>query len=500
MFHFLSSLNLPLLFLLLFQFSSKLKSLIALPSVINTCFPKLFFFLFLLNSQISSHSFMTLSSSLLENVGGLDRNNLSTIIQHLGISDELEHSYPTSEYLDIDAFISQMPKTESIFSIFTLNIECLSAKFDKICALLQVLSDSNIYFSAIAIQETWLPENFDYSLYTIPGYNAIHHGYTCGKKGGLITYVNERFTISKRDLYKTSNHWEGLIIDIMHDDLPKKITLANIYRPPRDNNSNKSVQYFLEPMSTLIETISNENSLFFCCGDFNLDLLKLEQRSIFQEYFDMFVLKGIIPLITLPTRFSKKNATLIDQIFCKYSGISKDMHSGILVTKISDHLPCFTYIDLIKRKHKQPKYVKIRVNTEQALDDFRNDLSESLLSENFANDLTQDPNISYDMLNSIIHSSKEKFLPIRIVKFKKYKHKISPWMTKGILKSMKAKDKLYKKLKKTNPEAHDYPLLEHNFKTYCSMTQKCIRLAKSSYYHTQFERYKLDIKNLEPNK
>ena len=185
---------------------------------------------------------------------------------------------------------------------------------------------------------------------------------------------------------------------------------------------------------------------------------------------------------------------MIDQIFCKHPGTSQNSNSGIFVTKISDHLPCFSFIDILKPKNKHSKFVKIRTNTEEALINFKNDLTESLLNAKFENEITQDPNISYNKLESIIQSSREKFLPVKIVKFKKYKHKISPWMTNGILSSMREKDKLYKKLKKTSHQAHDYPLLENKSKLYCSMTQKCIRLAKSSCYHTQFEKYKCDIK------
>ena len=39
-----------------------------------------------------------------------------------------------------------------------------------------------------------------------------------------------------------------------------------------------------------------------------------------------------------------------------------------------------------------------------------------------------------------------------MVKFKKYKHKKCNWITKGIIKSIKYRDNLYKKLKLT---AHD---------------------------------------------
>ena len=242
------------------------------------------------------------------------------------------------------------------------------------------------------------------------------------KKGGLITYVEEKFTINKRNLYTPSIHWEGLFIDIMHDNLPQKITIGNIYRPPRDNNSNKQIEYFLVPISSIIEEIAKENSNVLCSGDYNIDLLKLEDRQKFQEYFDLFLSKGIIPQITLPTRFSKRNATLIDQVFCKLLGKNTNVKSGIFVNKISDHLPCFTYFDMMESKNKIPKFVKIRVNTEEALTNFKNYLKESLTNMIFESDVSVDPNITYDKLDNLVQLSKDKFLPIKTVKFRKYKH------------------------------------------------------------------------------
>ena len=110
------------------------------------------------------------------------------------------------------------------------------------------------------------------------------------------------------------------------------------------------------------------------------------------------------------------------------------------------------------------------------------------------NELHQDPNTNHDKLENAIHLSKEKCLPVKIVRLKKYKHKISPWMTNGILSSIKIKDKMYIKLKKMNPLSNNYSTLDNELKIYCKMLQKCVRLAKSSYYHTQFQRCKSNIK------
>ena len=65
----------------------------------------------------------------------------------------------------------------------------------------------------------------------------------------------------------------------------------------------------------ILKKLKNERSAVIIGGDFNINLLRLNEREKFQEFYDMFVTDNLYPEITLPTRFSKNNATLIDQIF-----------------------------------------------------------------------------------------------------------------------------------------------------------------------------------------
>ena len=46
--------------------------------------------------------------------------------------------------------------------------------------------------------------------------------------------------------------------------------------------------------------------------------------------------------------------------------------------------------------------------------------------------------------------AKSKHFQPREVSFDKYKHKISPWISSGIIHSIKYRDSLYRKLKKTD--------------------------------------------------
>ena len=88
----------------------------------------------------------------------------------------------------------------------------------------------------------------------------------------------------------------------------------------------------------------------------------------------------------------------------------------------------------------------------------------------------------------------EKYFPEKCVKFNEYKHKLSNWITSGILKSIDFKDKLYKRLKTYSPENSEYERLKHNLKLYNGYLNQCIRTAKKQFYHNEFSKYKNDVR------
>ena len=111
-----------------------------------------------------------------------------------------------------------------------------------------------------SIQETWLNGNDYASMYNIPGYNMIHQGKICCGHGGLIIYLNDKYTHPVRKyLYKDSTVWEGLFIYISGETVSKKITLGNSYKPPKNNNNNPNITTFINEFSPLLHTLSHEN-------------------------------------------------------------------------------------------------------------------------------------------------------------------------------------------------------------------------------------------------
>ena len=78
----------------------------------------------------------------------------------------------------------------------------------------------------------------------------------------------------------------------------------------------------------------------YLCGDFNIDLLKLNVKDHYNTFFNNLIAAGYFPRISLPTRITNHSATLLDNI---YSTELDSNESGILVNNISDHQMIYTY-------------------------------------------------------------------------------------------------------------------------------------------------------------
>ncbi len=63
--------------------------------------------------------------------------------------------------------------------------------------------------------------------------------------------------------------------------------------------------------------MEKEKSESIITWDFKINLLKINVKNLISEFFDTLSANSFYPKIKMPTRFSNKNGTLIDNIFCK---------------------------------------------------------------------------------------------------------------------------------------------------------------------------------------
>ena len=153
----------------------------------------------------------------------------------------------------------------------------------------------------------------------------------------------------------------------------KNLLLGNIYRPPHDNNAN--YQQFIHELTPLITTLGNHHSDVIIAGDYNIDVLKINDKPMFSDYFDAITSLSFFPKITLPTRFADTNCTLIDNFICKLSHRISQATAGILISQIYDRLPYFISLDNVNISSNNgfPKYVQIKRRRAQDIDNFRDE-------------------------------------------------------------------------------------------------------------------------------
>ena len=78
----------------------------------------------------------------------------------------------------------------------------------------------------------------------------------------------------------------------------------------------------------------------YLCGDYNIDLLKVNDVKFIEDYFQDILSAGYILTITLPTRLFT-SSSLIDNIFT--TKLSNDISTCVLNIYISDHQPVILF-------------------------------------------------------------------------------------------------------------------------------------------------------------
>ena len=101
--------------------------------------------------------------------------------------------------------------------------------------------------------------------------------------------------------------------------------------------------------------------------------------------------------------------------------------------------------DILKKTRHVPKFVQINRTNANSFQAFHNELKLQFDTLKMNNDLFCDPNKNYQY--SVFWMQKPNILRLKTVKLKNHKHKLSQWMTNGILNSVKYRDKIFLRLK-----------------------------------------------------
>ena len=360
------------------------------------------------------------------------------------------------DYYDEEAFDAMAVGKKSKLSIIHCNLQSSFKNFGLLKCNLAKLKHR---FHIIAITETGtsklgiLKKLFDVFI------NKPPEGY---KKGGIGVYIDKSCTFSVReDLELRLN----IPIENIWFDLDNSFVIGVIYRHP--NNDIETFTYHLEQTINIIKL---ENKPFVLCGDINIDLLNPDNNKT-KTYIDTLLCNNIIPCISLPTRITDHSATIIDHVNFFRPLTDKGLYCGNIFFDISDHLPNFVIFQgKCIQKDDRPIF---RIYDEKNIANIKTKFSNIAWQDVITLD---DANDAYDVFVSKFNDEFKFCFPYKRISRNKIKKK--KWLTKGLLISIKHKNRLFRRcLAKPNNT-----LKQFEYKQHTNKLTNILKVAEKNYY------------------
>ena len=109
-----------------------------------------------------------------------------------------------------------------------------------------------------------------------------------------------------------------------------------------------------------------------------------------------------------------------------------------------------------------------------------------------------EPNNNYPILENSLKTAMDNSFTVKrvIINFHRKKRKITPWITFDIIRAINERNKLYRKLNRTNVNNQNYHDRKVNFNAYKTTLRKTITAATKLYETNLFACHKNDLKKM----
>ena len=267
-------------------------------------------------------------------------------------------------------YIDDLPDIhDNNFSMFFHNVNSLPKHFDDEINLIDC--ELKFKFDVIALCETKLTQEI-IQLFEIENY-VMFNRFGNRNSGGLSMYINKKFNncFIREDLSLMSESVELLFVEIPSNY--RNIIVGVVYRRP-----GKNFQDFFNHMNNIIEVIKTENKICYISGDFNLNLLNMNQSNEISDFVNLLTSTNFLCTITRPTRVTSNSATLIDHLWSNnYENL---IANGSIYSHITDHFPVMSVFKHSFHSNSdrlnEGRYIEYRVYSDEGLIDFKGDLSD----------------------------------------------------------------------------------------------------------------------------
>lgn len=353
-----------------------------------------------------------------------------------------------------------LPKNDNYnFKVLTLNIRSYQRNFDDFCIAFKRLDTD---FDVVVLTECWLSEGT--ILEPLPGYSVSRSQLQSNKNGGVIIY-----TLMNRNVKVI----ESVIAeaDSLLLELDNSIAILGIYRSPSFSN----LDNFIVSLDTVLSQIKKYSTVVVT-GDINIDIISTS-ISNHTEYLCLMASHGLLPAITEPTRGN----TCLDHIFIK----SSCRTVGIIgKCSITDHDMVLAATSLINSSKSPTRSRWINKTDHDAI-------AEELLNTDWSDILNSNcVNSATNTLISIISNQISKHT--HKVKISRSKFTIKPWMTPGLMRCVRHRDKLHQSAN-ANPNDKMKGLVYTRYRNFCN---KLLHNLRTEYNSGRINENRKDPKKL----
>lgn len=336
-------------------------------------------------------------------------------------------------------------------TILTQNIRSIYKNFDNFTVFQQRLG---IDCDVIVLTECWL--NKERNLPNMPGYTMYATESYYNQNDGVVVYArnNLKLTFEEPNIMDCNR----ILLKI-----GTEIAILALYRPP----SFRNIDTFTDSLDKMLRNLSSFKSRILI-GDININIHPESSDPAAQRYLNQCAFHGMLPAHTLPTH---QSGSCLDHVMLK-----SNFPAIAIVTNssLTDHKAA-----LLTLFRKPPDTTRTQIISKLNINKLERDLSNIDFGYVY-NSADADASMTYfiqTVQQAILHNSEN----VRVSS--KY-YNIKPWITPGLIRCMRHRDKLHLKAK-SNP---DNLTLQSSYKRYRNFCNNLLKKVKITYEKTELER------------
>lgn len=341
-------------------------------------------------------------------------------------------------------------KNNMSLKILHVNIRSINKNF---CELELLLDRITTTCDIIVLSECWLSKAPNIPI--LDGFVSYKTTFT-NQNDGIVVYVRDNLTHSVEETSVMEAN--SLTIKCNSD-----IAILAVYRPP----SYKNCTYFINTLNNYLESLRMIKTVALI-GDININISPDNTDPNSEEYLNALAFQGLLPGHLISTR----NDSCLDHAMLK---TDRNATTLVLNSTITDHFPVVLSCDFNTKRLCNPKRCRSKINEEAVVAEIENtDFTEILVSN--------DPEHAASALVEII-SAKIK-IHTTVLNIPSKKRVLKPWITPGLLKCIRNRDKLYKKHKKDSENVTKSTI----YKRYRNFCNNLLKKLKREYEKNEFEK------------